>query len=140
VKNILANSTANIASITSALQATPGNPSGIDFNSAGEKFAEAFIFTDSDDGRATFKKTVSKTIGGTEYTFTGFDIWNNYFVDATHYYEWSGPTIYTLASHPTMQAYSVYLQRSTNWVTGTLSSVTLNKPTAAGVKLYLMIR
>jgi hypothetical protein len=139
VKNILANDSVDDASIVAALKQTTGDTS-IDFTYTVEKFAEAFIFNDPEDGRATFNKTDTKTIGGTTYTFTGFDIWNNYFVDATHYYPWSGPDIYTLASHPTMQAYSVFLQRSTNWVTGTLSSVTLNRPLTTGVKLYLMIR
>jgi hypothetical protein len=140
VQNILANNSTNIDSTVAAVKQTTEN-SSIDFDYLLEKFAEAFIFNDPEDGRATFNKTDTKTIGGTAYTFTGFDIWKNYFVDATHYYTWSGPDIYTTASHPTMQPYSVYLQSSNAWVTGTLSSVMLNRPlTTAGVKLYLMIR
>jgi hypothetical protein len=130
VKNILANNSTNEASIVAALQQTTGN-TGIDFSYAVEKFAEAFIFSDPASGRATFNKTVVKTISGTTYTFTGFDIWNR----------WGGPTIYPLSNRPTMQPNSVYVQSSDDWRGGTLSSpVTLNKPADAGVKLFLMVR
>jgi hypothetical protein len=144
VQNILANNTTNTASITAALQATSGNPSGIDFDYAVEKFAEAFIFTDPVAGRATFNKTVAKTIAGDTYTFEAFDIWNNYdlTVPAGGYYmPWSGPTVYTLTSHPNMHPYSVFVQsKATDWRTGTLSSVQLKQPADSGVKLFLMIR
>jgi hypothetical protein len=121
---------------------TTGNTS-IDFTYLLEKLAEAFIFTDPSDGRATFNQTVTKTIGGTAYTFTGFNIWNaryNLTVPANSYRTWGGPTIYPLTNQPTMQPHSVYVQSSGDWQTGTLSSVTLNKPANTGVKLFLMIR
>jgi hypothetical protein len=139
VKNILANDSTNIDSISSALKQT----AGIDFNYAVEKFAEALIFSDPVVGRATFNKTVTHTIDGTTYTFTGFDIWSaryNFTVPAGNYYRWGGPTIYSLWNKPEMQPYSVYLQSSDDWKTGAMPSVTLNRPAVAGVKLYLMIR
>jgi hypothetical protein len=141
VKNILANESTNEASVVAALRQTTGNTS-IDFNYAVEKFAEAFIFSNPKDGRATFNQTVTKTISGTTYTFTGFDIWNaRYTLTGGSYHNWGGPTIYPLANQPTMQPNSVYVQSlSADWKTGTLSSVMLNKPAAAGVKLYLMVR
>ncbi|MHC6201742.1 M30 family zinc metallopeptidase [Breznakiellaceae bacterium SP9] len=141
VKNILTNGSTNIDSISSALKQT----AGIDFNYAVEKFAEALIFsapTDG-DGRATFNKTVDNAIDGTTYTFTGFDIWSpsyNFTVPAGSSSSWGGPTIYSLWNKPTMQPYSVYIQSSDDWKTGAMSSVILNRPAAAGVKLYLMIR
>ncbi|GHU15589.1 hypothetical protein FACS1894163_02870 [Spirochaetia bacterium] len=142
-KNILANDSANEASIVAALQQTTGN-SSIDFSYAVEKFAEAFIFSDSTGDRATFNQTVTKTISGTTYTFTGFDIWSaryNLTVPAGYYRSWGGPTIYPLSNQPAMQPNSVYVQSSNDWRGGTLSSpVTLNKPADTGVKLFLMIR
>ena len=140
VKNILANDSTNEASIVAALQQTTGN-TGIYFSYAVEKFAEAFIFSDPASGRATFNKTVAKTISATTYTFTGFDIWSDYTLSNGYYIPWGGPTIYPLSTRPTMQPNSVYVQSSDDWRGGTLASpVTLNKPTDAGVKLYLMIR
>ncbi|GHV93448.1 hypothetical protein AGMMS50268_39510 [Spirochaetia bacterium] len=139
IKNILANDSIDIDSISSALNQT----AGIDFNYAVEKFAEALIFSDPTVGRATFNKTVTDTIDGTTYTFTGFDIWSaryNLTVPAGSYYSWGGPTVYSLWNQPTMRPYSVYLQSYDDWKTGAKSSVTLNKPVATGVKLYLMIR
>jgi hypothetical protein len=136
VKNILANNSANEASIAAAL--------GINFNYAVEKFAEAFIYSNTADG-ATFNQTVTKTINGNTYTFTGFDIWNatyNLDVPAGGYYcLWGGPRVYALTSHPTMQPYSVYVQSSGDWVTGSaLTSLTLIEPAAAGVKQFIMVR
>ncbi|GHT53392.1 hypothetical protein FACS1894106_4200 [Spirochaetia bacterium] len=131
VKNILANDSINIDSISSALKQT----AGIDFNYAVEKFAEAFIFSDPAGGRATFNQTDTDTINGTAYTFTGFDIWSDRYNLTV-----PGPTIYSLWNQPEMRPYSVYLQSYDDWKTGTMPSVTLNKPAADGVKLYLMIR
>jgi hypothetical protein len=151
VKNILANDSTNEASIVAALRQTTGNAS-LDFTYAVEKFAEAFIFssstgghvifnqTDTTSGHATFNQTDTKTIGGTTYTFTAFDIWKgsgNLFHSSWQ----TGPTIYALTSHPNMQPYSVYVQSSVDWVTSsTLTSLTLIKPAAAGVKQFLMVR
>jgi hypothetical protein len=131
VKNLLANSSTDTASITAALQATAGNP-GIDFNYALERFGEAFIFSNTE--KATFNKTVTKTIDGTTYTFTGFNIWDNSYGNQT----WGGPTIFS-SSPSYMLPSSVYVQ-SSNWYTGSLTSITLNRPTVYGVKLYLMTR
>jgi hypothetical protein len=135
----LANDSANTDSIVAALRQTTGNTS-IDFNYAVEKFAEAFIFSDPTGDRATFNRTVTKTIGGTAYTFTGFDIWKG-----SGNFSWSswntGPIVYPLANQPSMQPHSVYVQSSgAAWQTGNLTSVTLNKPANTGVKLFLMIR
>ncbi|GHT66846.1 hypothetical protein FACS1894110_11240 [Spirochaetia bacterium] len=137
LKNILANSSVNIPSIVAALQQTTGNMR-IDFNYTLERFAEAFIYSNPADG-ATFNQTVAETIGGTTYTFAGFDIWKG--SGNSFYSGWqTGPHIYTLTSHPAMQPYSVFVQSAGDWVTGTKTSVTLNRPAASGVKLYLMTR
>jgi hypothetical protein len=141
LQNILANNSTDIDSVVAAVRQTPGNAS-VDFSYLLEKFAEAFIYSNSEDG-ATFNKTDTKTISGTRYTFAGFDIWANQYVltepTGGYHYKWGGPKIYTLSAKHNMQPYSVYLQSSNDWVTGRLSSITLKKP-ADGVKQYLMVR
>jgi hypothetical protein len=143
VKNILANNTTNEASLVAAVNQTMGG--SIDFNDLVARFAEAFIFSDPAAGRATFNKTVTKTISGTAYTFTAFDIWSNYTVTVptSMSFPLRGPFVDPLTPLSEIKRHSIRLQSSANlpdWQTGTLTTVTLNKPANAGVKLFLMIR
>jgi hypothetical protein len=139
VKNILENNTIDIPSIVAAARTTTGNTS-IDINYILEKYAEAFIFTNSSGSEASFNKTVSKTINGTEYTFTGFNIWANYNLTSppSSYIPWRGPTIYLPTRNANMDPYSIYVQGK--WTTGSVSTITLNKPASSDIKLFLMVR
>jgi hypothetical protein len=139
LRRILANDTANTASITAALaEIEPG----MTFEKAISRFGEAMIFSGNaiPENGLTFDKTVTSTIsaynGTHTYTLNAFDIWK------TKRYSSSslGPVVYSTAQR-TMRGNSVLIQQDNSWKdrTGTLS-ITLNKPSNANVEFYLMVR
>jgi hypothetical protein len=144
LRKILQTPSANIASLDTALgQMEPG----MNFLAALERYGEAFIFSDPNPPagpRASFNRTVIKTVEGTTYTNTGFDIWAERYYLSVQYagvsLPWGGPKIFGLTPRE-MRPHSVLVQSSNDWKnkSGTLS-ITLNKPAGAEVALYLMVR
>jgi hypothetical protein len=129
LQKILANNTTNVASISAALNEL--NP-GLDFYKALESYGEAFIYSGANrpEGVLSFDNTISKTVSGTVYTHTGFDIWSR----------WGGPRIFDV-TQTEMRPASVLVQSSDDWRNKTGSfSITLDKPASEDVVLYLMVK
>jgi hypothetical protein len=130
---------------TASLNTALGQTAGINFLTALERYGEALIFshTNRPTGRTgvSFNQTVTKTIGGTTFTNTGFNIWNSeYLLDGNSYYPWGGPKIFDLTPLE-MRPHSVLVQSSNDWKnkSGTLN-ITLNAPANPDVVLYLMVK
>jgi hypothetical protein len=155
VAQILKNNETNEASITAALgsQANPRRSEVATFAQAVSRYGEALVFSGdkTPQGALSFDKTVSKTINGTVYTFSGFDIWamdnpfsgQFYFEDdeyAFAYPAW-GPLVIDTALIADMPRYSVLVQSADAWqnISGDIT-VTLTKPENASVEFYLMVR
>ncbi|MDR3356376.1 MAG: hypothetical protein LBO04_04230 [Spirochaetaceae bacterium] len=137
VKEIMSNQYVDAASLSAAL-ANGANPlagSVNSFTKALERYGEAMLFNQSDDalrpGRLSFNKTVKVSIGGTDYTFSGFDIWAG----------GSGPYVYNTNKAYTLKPRTMLLMSNNAWqkLSGTLS-VTVQPPSAFGVECYVMVR
>jgi uncharacterized repeat protein (TIGR02543 family) len=129
LQRILANNTANIASITSALN---DFSSGLTFEQALKRYGEAMIFSGPSmpQGVMTFDKTVTTTISGTTYTAYGFDVWNDF----------GGPYVLDLSQRE-MRPHSITIHSTSGWKNKTGSySITLNRPSDSNVALYLMVK
>ena len=129
LQRILANNTAHIESITSALNQFS---IGLTFEQALKRYGEAMIFSGSSvpERVLTFDKTVLKTINGTAYTAYGFDIWNDF----------GGPAVLDL-SQIEMRPHSITIHSTNEWknLTGNFS-ITLNRPSNPNVVFYLMVK
>jgi uncharacterized repeat protein (TIGR02543 family) len=139
LQRILANNTANIDSIASALN---GFESGLTFEKTLRRYGEAMIFSGSQmpAGVMTFDKTVTTTISGTTYTAYGFDIW-----DISHILSFSGtkgPKVLDLSPREmSMSPYSITVHSADGWKNKTGNySITLNRPSDPNVILYLMVK
>jgi hypothetical protein len=131
LKSILANNTANIESITAALNEFS---SGLNFGTALTRYGEALIYSGQQipQGAMSFDKTVTNTINGTTYTAQRFDVWNDF--------TQKGPTILNLEQID-MRPHSINIQSANTWrnVSGDLS-ITLERPSNANVVMFLMVR
>jgi uncharacterized repeat protein (TIGR02543 family) len=131
LQRILANDTAHVESITSALNEFS---SGLTFEQALKRYGEAMIFSGSSmpENVMTFDKTVTKTINGTTYTAYGFDIWNDFTT--------KGPYVFDLSQRE-MMPHSITIHSTNEWknLTGNFS-ITLNKPSNPNVVFYLMVK
>jgi hypothetical protein len=137
VKQIMSNTEVDIASLNSALNsdANPLRTSGVStFAAALGRYGEAMLFNQSSGSRPSdvlsFNNTVTKTIDGTNYEFSGFDV----------------QALGSLKVWNTNKAYSLkprtmLLQSNSGWLnkTGGLT-ITLQPPTASGTKLYIIVR
>jgi len=129
--NMLANSTADIASITSALNQFQ---SGLTFDQALKRYGEAMIFSGSQmpENVLSYDKTITKTINGTAYTAYGFDIWNDFIQQ--------GPAVLDLSQRE-IRPYSIVIHSTDEWINRAgLFSLTMDKPSDPSVALYLMVR
>jgi hypothetical protein len=130
LKDILDNNETNEKSITAALDKFEA---GLTFEKALARYGEALVFsgTKKPSGVLSFDNTVSKTIDGTTYTATGFDIWSAPF---------SGAKVFDLTPRE-MRPHSVRLHSQEAWKnkSGSLS-ITLEKPANDDVELYIMVR
>jgi hypothetical protein len=144
LQKIMQTTTTGIDSLDEAL----GQTAGINFLTALKCYGEAFIYSDTSTptGRTgvSFNQTMTKTIDGTAFTNTGFDIWaERYNLSGQYegyYMEWGGPKIFELTPLE-MRPHSVLVQSSNDWKnkSGTLD-ITLNKPNSNNVVLYLMVK
>jgi hypothetical protein len=134
LQRILANSTVNDVSITSALNELNEFESELTFEQALKRYGEAMIFSGPSmpQGVMTFDKTVLSTINGQTYTAYGFDIWNDFGTT-------KGP--YALESQWEMMSYSITIHSTNGWKNKTGNySITLNRPSDQNVVLYLMVK
>jgi hypothetical protein len=146
VREIAGNNMTGVGSVDAALKKY-----GSSWDGAVKKYGEAFIFSGSSrpsDG-ASFDKTVTNNIGGTEYTFAAFDIWkmkNNHsnYLGASYnsmIINSPGPVAWDSGYSLDMPGYSVLVRSNADWmnVSGNIT-ITLVKPDNPGVELFLMSR
>jgi len=132
LKEILANNSTNIDSITAALKTAAG--SGLSFGDAFRRFGEAMIFSGTIPANVqSFDKTVIKTIGGYTYTATKFDVW----VD----FGSTKPKIFGANETVVMRPYSLTVHQNSTWKNKTGNfSVTLQKPADSNIEFYLIVK
>jgi hypothetical protein len=129
LQELLANNTANIPSVTAALSKFS---SGLTFDQALARYGEAMIFSGSQkpSGVLSYDNTVTKTISGSTYTVTGFDVWKDFTV--------KGPTVLDL-NPIEMRPYSITIHSTDGWKNKSGNfSITLQRPSDPNVTLYLM--
>jgi len=135
LKNILANDSGNIQSVTAALNKFQ---SGLTFEKALSRYGETMIYSgDARPGGAySFDKTVTKKIGNYSYTVYGFDVWNI----SRRSQDETGPLVFGLTPIA-MRPYSLLVQSAENWrnISGDIS-VVLEKPNNTDIVFYLMVK
>jgi hypothetical protein len=154
VKAMMKSNTTNEASIDTALASLHPD---MTFKKALSRYGEALVYSGPTlpDGVLSFDKTVTTQISGTDYTFTGFDIWNMPNIMSgqpitvgtppnvnTCVFPEKGPMVWpSLAYVFDLRGNSVILQSADDWqgVTGSLV-ITARKPVNPDVELYLMVR
>jgi hypothetical protein len=132
LKEILANNSTNIASITAALKTVAGG--GLSFEEAFRRFGEAMIFSGTIPANVqSFDKTVTKNIGAYTYTATGFDVWTEF--GSTK------PKIFGANEQLEIRPHSLTVHQDSRWKdkSGKIS-VTLQKPADSSVEFYLMVK
>jgi hypothetical protein len=131
LKELLANNSTDIASVTAALNTVMG--SAFSFEEALRRFGETLIFsgTNMPSGVMSFDKTVAKTIGGKTYTATNFNVWND-FGSTT-------PKIFGANEQIEMRPHSISVHQDPAWKnkSGTFS-VTLERPSDSSIEFYLV--
>jgi hypothetical protein len=131
LQRLISNNTTNNASITSALSEFS---SGLTFEQALAKYGEAMIFSGPQKpaGVASFDNTVTKTISGTAYTVTGFDVWKDFTV--------KGPAVLDL-NQIEMRPHSITIHSADGWKNKSGNvTITLQRPTDPNVTFYLMAK
>ncbi|MDR0643918.1 MAG: hypothetical protein LBG05_03240 [Treponema sp.] len=140
IKDIMENDFGNIAAINVALK-----KQGSSFQDALAQYGEALVF--SDDAHGSFNKTVTQTVNGVAYSFTGFNLWNirnysaNQYYGNTFIYPAKGPVVIDTGFISTMEPYSILVQSCANWknVSGTLS-FELQKPESSEIDFYIIVK
>jgi len=134
LQEILANDSVNVESITAALNKIAGN--GMTFEEALRRYGEAMVFsgTNMPADVQSFDKTVTKTIGGTEYTATKVNIWTDFGI------YWK-PKIFGANQQLEMRPHSMTVHQDASWKgrTGNVT-ITLQQPVDPDVEFYLMIK
>jgi hypothetical protein len=131
------------ASITAALasDANPLRTSVKTFSAALGRYGEAMLFNQPSGTPPkvlSFNNTVQTTINGTDYTFSGFDIYN---IKDSQGSTASPPVVYDAAKSFALKPRTMLLQSKTEWQnqSGTLS-ITVNPPSDNSVKSYIVVR
>jgi len=132
LKEMLANYSANIDSVSAALKKV----AGIDFKEALRRYGEAMVFSGNNMPAdvMSFDKTVAKTIGRYTYTATKFDIWKDF--GSTK------PRIFGLTEQLEMRPYSLTVhQDAAAWKNQTGDvNIALQRPNDTKVEFYLMVK
>ncbi|GHV19325.1 hypothetical protein FACS189494_00590 [Spirochaetia bacterium] len=148
LKAIMENSSVDTDSIGAALD-TAVNPyqSTVNtFDKALARYMEALVFSSTSlpPNRFTFHKNAQNTIDGTEYLFTGFDLWqtpNRLAGQGGVPAGYLGPLVWQADQRYPVQSGAVALHSSSSWQnkTGQLS-ITVTKPQDPNIELYLLVR
>jgi hypothetical protein len=133
LKEMLANNSTNINSVTAALKTVTGN-SGLSFEEALRRFGEAVVFSGiMPTNVLSFDKTDTKTIDGTTYTAAKFNVWSDF--GSTK------PKILGSTEQVEMYQHSISVHQDPGWVSKTGSlSITLQQPNNPNIEFYLMIK
>jgi hypothetical protein len=132
LKEMIANNSTDIASVTAALKTAAG--AGLSFDEAFRRFGEALIFSGTMPvGVLSFDNTVTKSISGNTYTAAKFNVWSDF-----GSYK---PKIFGANEQMNMPSYSITVHQTSGWKnkSGNLS-ITLDKPSNNNVEFYLMIK
>ena len=144
VKKIMSDTLVDTDSLDAAL-ASEANPLRSEVNSfaaALSRYGETLLFNQQGgslpDDVLSFNKTVTTKISGTDYTFSGFDIWT---IVSDETKNIRGPYVYTTNEQYELKPRTMLLQSNSAWQNkcGTLK-ITLQPPAASGVELYVMVR
>jgi hypothetical protein len=133
LKEMLANNSTNINSVTAALRKV-NNDNGLSFENVLRRFGETFIYSRTIPSDVlSFDKTDRRTIGVYSFTATKFDVWNDF-----SYYK---PKIFGAGEQLVMRPHSVSVHQASEWrnKSGNLS-ITLQRPTSSSVEFYLMVK
>jgi len=132
LKEMLANYSTNIDSVTAALKTVADNE--LSFQEALRRFGEAMVFSGNMPVDVmSFDKTVTKKIGNYTYTATKFNVWKD-FNDTTK--------IFHLTEQVAMRPYSLTVHQDVvAWKnkTGDID-ITLKRPNDTKVEFYLMVK
>jgi hypothetical protein len=133
LKEMLANNSVNIDSVTAAMSAVAG--SGLSFEEALRRFGEALIYsgTNMPADVLSLDKTVSRTIGSYTYTVEKFNIWTDF--------DSNKPRIFGANEQLEMKQHSITVHQDAGWKNKSGNfSVTLQKPADSSVEFYLMMK
>jgi hypothetical protein len=133
LKELLANNSTNINSVTAALRKV-NNDNGLSFENALRRFGETFIYSRTIPSDVlSFDKTDTRTIGAYTYTATKFDVWNDF--GSTK------PKVLGAGEQAVMRPHSISVHQASEWrnKSGNLS-VTLQRPANSSVEFYLMVK
>jgi hypothetical protein len=138
IQEIMGNSAVDTASITSALSgsANPLRTQAGSFGAALSRYGEALVFGGGGGSTLSFNNTVTHSIGGTDYTFEGFDIWNI----ANTRNKAMGPVLFDAGTAYAIPARTMLPQTKSAWknISGSLS-LTVRKPVSKDIEVYVMI-
>jgi hypothetical protein len=136
LQKMLANNSANIASISAALaELTPG----MNFDHALDRYGEALVFSGTGSDVISFNHAVTETVNGESYTFSAIDIWNmdRNPLSGSSVPQGKGP--WSDNTQTAMPGHSVQLQLIATGKSGDFP-VTLNKPGNPYIDFYVMTR
>jgi hypothetical protein len=149
VQAIMQNAFVDKDSITAAVNSLNVQGSDWTFPKIESRYGETLVFSGDNQpqGVFSFDKTVSNTIGETNYEFASFDIWQMsnpsngaaYYKD--FYYPEQGPWVMDTSLISNMNANTFLIQSCEAWqgVSGDLT-ITFYKPASSAVKFFVMIK
>ena len=133
LKEMFANNSTDIASVTAALKTVNGN-GGLSFEEALRRFGEAMIFSRTLPANVqSFDKTVTKTIGSYNYTATKFNVWSDFGT--------TKPRIFGLTEQLVMRPNSITVHQASDWrgLSGN-KTITLQRPNDPNIEFYLLVK
>jgi hypothetical protein len=148
VREMANNDTANVLSISQALGKINGGMAvGEEFAEALSHYGEALVYSGDSQppGVCSFDREDVKTIGGIEYRFAPFDIWemtySNGGYDTQVVSRYKGPLVWDLRWAFEMRGNSLILQSLNEWqnISGDLI-IEAERPKSDYIDLYIMIR
>jgi len=131
LRELLANNSTNIASVTAALNTVAG--SAFSFEEALRRFGETLIYsgTNMPSGVMSFDKTDTKTISGNTYTAYSFNVWSDFGT--------TKPRIFGANEQTGMRPYSISVHQDPAWKNQSGAfSVTLDRPADSSIEFYLV--
>jgi hypothetical protein len=152
LQKIMTNAKANSESVVDAVNSEAVHGSNWTFPAILSRFGEALVFSGNNkpSGVFSFDTTVTRTINGMGYTFSGFDIWRmdnpfageRVFANVKDTYPSHGPFVLDTKYSLNMPANTFIVQSNEAWqdITDTLTTITLNKPASQAVAFFIMIR
>jgi hypothetical protein len=143
VNELMSNDYVDIASIDAALRSDVNSTQIDSFTEALSHFGEALLFNREaakrPSGVFSFNNTVTRTIGGTSYTFYGFDI---YELEDSGGNPLNDPLIWDTNKTYSLHPRTLKLQTNKSWqgIKGGFSVTLRPPPAGSGVDMYIVVR